>query len=270
MLDRDDDRPGDADLALAASGSTKDAPNENYAREMQELFTLGAGDGYTERDVREHARALTGWTNSWNQATGQPEDFHFDPTLHDDGVKVIYGNRGRFGWRDSLRLVLEPPRPPAPTSSRSCGPTSRPSRCSRADERAAERAVRLRAAKQIRPVVEAMLMHPLIHAGPRMVKPPIVQIAGMLRAIGRYIDTDAWAWESSLVGQMPFYPPNVAGWEATPLAEHRHLARPLQPLTRQMIDDKRALGSRDAKKAKLNADPSGADQAGDRLLGRAD
>ena len=58
-------------------------------------------------------------------------------------------------------------------------------------------------------------MHPLIYTGPRMVKPPIVQIAGMLRAIGRYIDTDAWAWESSLVGQMPFYPPNVAGWDST-------------------------------------------------------
>src|SRR2546427_28659 len=49
-------------LWLSGAGSTKEAPNENYAREMQELFALGAGAGYTERDVREHARALTGWT----------------------------------------------------------------------------------------------------------------------------------------------------------------------------------------------------------------
>jgi uncharacterized protein (DUF1800 family) len=60
-----------------------------------------------------------------------------------------------------------------------------------------------------------MLMHPLVHAGARMVKPPIVQIAGMLRGIDRYIDTDAWVWESSLVGQTPFYPPNVGGWDPT-------------------------------------------------------
>ena len=96
-------------LWLSGSGSTKEAPNENYAREMQELFTLGVGDGYTERDVREHARALTGWTNTWNQATGEPEDFHFEAKLHDDGVKTIYGQRGRFGWRDSVRLVLDHP-----------------------------------------------------------------------------------------------------------------------------------------------------------------
>ena len=94
---------------LSLSGSTKQAPNENYAREMQELFALGVGDGYTEQDVREHARALTGWTNNWNQATGEPDDFHFDPTLHDDGVKLIYHKRGRFGWRDSLRLVIDHP-----------------------------------------------------------------------------------------------------------------------------------------------------------------
>jgi hypothetical protein len=72
-----------------------------------------------------------------------------------------------------------------------------------------------------------------------MVKPPIVQIAGMLRGIGRYIDTDAWAWESSITGQMPFYPPNVAGWEAGRwLNTGTWLAR--FNLAAQMIDDKRA------------------------------
>ena len=59
-------------IYLTLAGSTKQDPNENYAREMQELFTLGVDNGYTENDVREHARALTGLTNTWNQATGQP------------------------------------------------------------------------------------------------------------------------------------------------------------------------------------------------------
>jgi hypothetical protein len=84
-----------------------------------------------------------------------------------------------------------------------------------------------------------------------MVKPPIVQIAGMLRGINRYIDTDAWAWESSLVGQMPFYPPNVGGWDATRwLNTGTWLAR--FNLTAEMIDDSRAL---DPGKVKVSADP---------------
>jgi uncharacterized protein (DUF1800 family) len=225
-------------LWLSGAGSTKDAPNENYAREMQELFALGAGNGYSERDVREHARALTGWTNSWNDATGEPDNFHFDPELHDAGVKVIYGHRGRFGWRDSLRLLLAHPDHPRHFVTKLWSYFC-PQPLSAHDTRACEH-LYLASGKQIRPVVEAMLMHPLVHSGPRMVKPPIVQIAGMLRGIGRYVDTDAWAWESSLTGQMPFYPPNVAGWEADRwLNTGTWLAR--FNLAAQMIDDKRAL-----------------------------
>lgn len=223
---------------LSGAGSTKEAPNENYAREMQELFTLGAGEGYTERDVREHARALTGWTSSWNQATGQQEAFRFEPKLHDDGVKTIYGKRGRFSWRDSVRLVLDHPDHPRHFVTKLWSyfsPEPLPAR----DARAAE-GLYVASGKQIRPVLEAMLMHPLVHAGARMVKPPIVQIAGMLRAIDRYVDTDAWAWESSLAGQMPFYPPNVAGWEEGRwLNTGTWLAR--FNLCAQMIDDSRAL-----------------------------
>lgn len=157
---------------------------------MQELFTLGVGNGYTEEDVREHARALTGWTNTWNQATGQPDHFHFDPKLHDDGVKVIYHQRGRFGWRDSLRLALSHPDHPRYFVTKLWSYFS-PVPLPQSDMRAAA-ALYVSSRKQIRPLVEAMLMHPLFHTGPRMVKPPIVQIAGMLRGIGRYVDTDAW------------------------------------------------------------------------------
>jgi uncharacterized protein (DUF1800 family) len=225
-------------LWLSGSGSTKDAPNENYAREMQELFALGAGDGYTERDVREHARALTGFTNSWNQATGQPDDFHFDPTRHDAGVKVIYGRRGNFDWKDSLRLALAHPAHAKHFVTKLWSYLC-PQPLSAADTRAAE-TLYLSTGKQIRPLLEAMLMHPRVLAGPRMIKPPIVQIAGMLRGIGRYIDTDAWAWESNLAGQMPFYPPNVAGWEADRwLNTGTWLAR--FNLSAQMIDDKRVV-----------------------------
>jgi uncharacterized protein (DUF1800 family) len=236
-------------LWLSLSGSTKQAPNENYAREMQELFTLGAGNGYTEQDVREHARALTGWTNSWNEQTGEPDDFHFDPTLHDDGIKVIYHKRGRFGWRDSVRLVLDHPDHPRWFVTKLWSYFS-PAPLPRADLRAAQQ-LYLATKKQIRPIVEAFLMHPLIYTGPRLVKPPIVQIAGMLRGIDRFIDTDAWAWESSLVGQMPFYPPNVAGWDATRWLNTDTWAARFN-LTSEMIVPKHVV---DAGKAKLKPDP---------------
>ena len=234
---------------LSLSGSTKDAPNENYAREMQELFTLGAGNGYTEADVREHARALTGWTNSWNEATGQPDKFHFDPKLHDDGEKLIYHHRGRFGWQDSVRLALAHPDHPAYFAAKLWSYFS-PAELPKGDIRAAA-ALYSASGKQIRPLVEAYLMHPLFYDGPRLVKPPIVQIAGMLRGTGRYVDTDAWAWESELAGQMPFYPPNVAGWDATRwLNTDTWLSR--FNLTSQMIQRSDVL---DPAKAKVKSEP---------------
>jgi len=231
-------------LWLSLSGSTKQAPNENYAREMQELFTLGAGDGYTETDVREHARALSGWTNSWNQATGVPDDFHFDPTLHDDAIKTIYHHTGNFGWRDSLRLVLHHPDHPRYFVTKLWSYFS-PEPLGAADTAAAA-AMYVSSGKQIRPLVEAYLMHPLIYEGSRLVKPPIVQIAGMLRGIDRYIDTDAWVWESALVGQTPFYPPNVGGWDATQwLNSATWLGR--FNLTSQMIVSKHVLNPATAR-----------------------
>jgi uncharacterized protein (DUF1800 family) len=67
----------------------------------------------------------------------------------------------------------------------------------------------------IRPLVEAILMHPDFYEGPRMVKPPVVYVAGMLRATGKGIDRDDWTWICDLAGQLLFQPPNVAGWDET-------------------------------------------------------
>src|SRR3954451_8163498 len=88
-------------LFLSLFESTKWAPNENYARELMELFCLGKG--YTEKDVREAARALTGfqarWTNDGFQGSRYRRDFH------DAGVKRILGKRGKFDWRDVIDIV---------------------------------------------------------------------------------------------------------------------------------------------------------------------
>ena len=82
--------------------------------------------------------------------------------------------------------------------------------------------------REVRPLLEAILAHPdLYDAGRRMVKPPVVQAAGMLRAVGRGIDTNAWAWLCDSAGQYLFLPPNVVGLGRHALAGHRDVPRPL-------------------------------------------
>ena len=90
---------------LSLVDSDKRDPNENYARELMELFTLGVTGGYTERDVREAARALTGFKGDWHD--GRPLTVSYDAERHDDGVKRLLGHRGRLDWQDVLRLVVD-------------------------------------------------------------------------------------------------------------------------------------------------------------------
>jgi uncharacterized protein (DUF1800 family) len=199
-------------LWLNGTDNDKDAPNENYGREMMELFTLGASRGYSERDVREQARALTGWRNDWNDEKG-PVNFRFDRQHHDSGAKKIFGKRGHFDWQDSCRLAVHNPKHASFFVEKLWSyfvPTDPPAATRRALER-----LYVRNHYAVRPVVEAILKHPVLYNGPRMVKPPVVYLAGMLRARRRGIDTEAWTWLSSQAGQQLFYPPNVAGWDDT-------------------------------------------------------
>ena len=95
-------RDGAMQIWLDLAGSSDEAPNENFAREFFELFTLGANNGYTEKDIREAARALTGFTFDYDT-----KRFGFDPKQHDGGTKHILGRRGRFGPLDVVDLALE-------------------------------------------------------------------------------------------------------------------------------------------------------------------
>jgi uncharacterized protein (DUF1800 family) len=73
------------------------APNENFARELMELFTLGIGH-YTEGDIKEAARALTGYVQRFG-------DYRFDPRLHDNGSKTIFGRKGNFDGDGVIDLI---------------------------------------------------------------------------------------------------------------------------------------------------------------------
>ena len=78
-------------------------PNENYARELYELFTLGEGNGYTETDITETSRALTGY-NHWNEPGAQ---IYFDVSTHDTGLKQIFGQEGNWGYSDVIDILFQ-------------------------------------------------------------------------------------------------------------------------------------------------------------------
>jgi uncharacterized protein (DUF1800 family) len=196
-------------LWLSGTENTRWSPNENYARELMELFTLGAGRGYTERDVREQARALTGWRNDWRSGVGA-HNFRFDRERHDRGRKRVFGTRGAYDWQDAVRLCLAHRRHPAFFVEKLWGYFV-PTPPDAATRRSLEKLYRREHA--VRPVVEAILRHPALYNGPRMVKPPAVYTAGLLRALGRPLDTSDWAWLAGMAGQRLFMPPNVAGWD---------------------------------------------------------
>jgi len=88
-------------LWLDSNSNVKGKPNENYARELMELFSLGVGN-YTERDVREAARAFTGWHTDGS-------GYRFNSPAHDDGFKKVLGQGGKLDGGDVVRIVLEQP-----------------------------------------------------------------------------------------------------------------------------------------------------------------
>jgi uncharacterized protein (DUF1800 family) len=197
-------------LWLNGNTNNKYSPNENYGREMLELFTLGQGRGYGEEDVVQNSRALTGWTNDWSDTLG-PVKFRFESDLHDHGVKKLLGHTGRFNWRDSVNLAVHHNTHPSFFVEKLWGyfvGAELPNRTARELETAY-----VRGGFETRPIVEAILRHPLFYEGPRLVTPPVVWTAGMLRASSQTIITTDWAWIASLTGQVLFQPPNVGGWD---------------------------------------------------------
>lgn len=87
-------------LFLNNQQNKKGSPNENFAREVMELFTMGRGN-YSEQDIKEAARAFTGWSAQING------DFLFKPLLHDDGQKTFLKRTGNFTGDDIIEILLD-------------------------------------------------------------------------------------------------------------------------------------------------------------------
>lgn len=97
---------------LDNNGNHRGAINENWGRELMELFSLGVGN-YSEDDIKEASRAFTGWTIAPKlprQPLGRfPWDFQYKPEDHDDGDKTFLGHTGRFNGEDIIDLIVQQP-----------------------------------------------------------------------------------------------------------------------------------------------------------------
>ena len=195
-------------IYLDSASNRKGQPNENFAREVMELFTLGEGH-YTEQDIKEAARAFTGW--SIDPDTGQ---FVFRRFQHDDGQKTVLGRSGNLNGDDVLDILLAQPRtaehvveklwrefvsptPDAAQVKRVAGAF----RDSRYDTRVALRAL----------LTSDAFYAPENRAS--LVKSPVDLVVGTLRQF-RFSTGEMlpFAFTLAQLGQNLFAPPNVKGW----------------------------------------------------------
>ncbi|MGH7004969.1 MAG: DUF1800 domain-containing protein, partial [Alphaproteobacteria bacterium] len=183
-------------------------PNENFARELLELFTLGEGQGYTETDVKEAARAFTGW--SLERETGA---YRFRPALHDGGEKTFMGRTGRFNGTEIIDIVLAKPRVAEYIAEKAW----REFISEKPDPGEIKRiAAKFRAGYDIKVLIGEMLRSPHFWAAEnrgRLVRSPAELIVGTLRQFDLpQPDDRILAVLGRALGQEPFNPPNVKGW----------------------------------------------------------
>lgn len=185
----------------------KGHPNENFAREVMELFTLGRGH-YSEKDIQEAARAFTGW------ATTREHEYVFKQKHHDFGSKTIFGKTGPFSGEEVLDMLLE--------------------------DRQTARYISGKLYKQFvndkgHPEIEKILAKQLYESDYNLegvmktmftadwffdeanigtrIKSPTEYVAGMMRTLGvSFANQKAMGTLQRMLGQELFRPPNVAGW----------------------------------------------------------
>ncbi len=184
-------------------------PNENFARELLELFTLGEGHGYTEKDIREAARAFTGWRvdPDWRR-------FQNFIRFHDYGSKTFLGRTGNFDGDDILTILLHQPRTAEYVAERLWREFIDDTPARAEVERLAE--IFRRSGYRIRPLLKALLMSPAFRDPATrgvLVKAPVDVVVGTYRLMGRHPDElRPLVGALARMGQDLFDPPNVKGW----------------------------------------------------------
>lgn len=185
----------------------KQIPNENFAREVMELFTMGRGN-YTENDIKEAARAFTGWGYNLQG------EFVFRKQFHDSGSKTFLGRTGNFEGDDILNILLEQPHTAVYITRKIYRYL--------VNENVNDKQLQWLAQRfydnkyDIKKLLEDIYLSDWFYDGKNIgtkIKSPIELLAG----IRRFLPLDLENEQSQLLfqkvlGQILFYPPNVAGW----------------------------------------------------------
>src|SRR5579862_1110204 len=182
-------------------------PNENFARECMELFTLGIGN-YSEDDVKEAARAFTGW--KFDRATGV---FRLVARQHDSGQKTVLGQTGPWGGEDVVHILTHAPASARFVAARVWSHFAYP--VTPSDGVVGDLAEGFAADRDLGGLVKAVLLHPGFRspaATTGLVKQPVEWVVGAARVLGVPVADTRFVTALEGLGQQPFAPPNVGGW----------------------------------------------------------
>ena len=194
-------------LYLNAQSNRKGHPNENFAREVMELFTLGRGH-YTENDIKEAARAFTGWS------VGPDGTFNMKPKEHDDNVKTVLGHTGNWNGEQVLDFLLQ-------QKDTAVHITRKLYRFLVSDTPDEKRVAWLadrfyKSNYEIGALLDDIFTASWFYEpalfGAR-IKSPVELLTGMRRTLSLSIDNEEqYLMLQRVLGQTLFFPPNVAGW----------------------------------------------------------
>ena len=185
----------------------KNSPNENFAREVMELFTLGRGN-YTEKDIKEAARAFTGW------GANPKGEFVFRTNQHDDGEKTFQSKTGNLKGEDILNIILQNPK----TSTFICTKIYRYFVNEIVDYQIIEQMTkRFRSTDyDIKALMEYIFKSDWFYKQENIgtrIKSPVELLVGLQRNFGiQFERKQPVLFIQKSLGQILFYPPNVAGW----------------------------------------------------------
>ncbi len=259
-------------IYLDGAANRAQAPNENFAREVMELFTLGEGQ-YSERDIKEAARAFSGWSvdrESWRA--------QLRPRQHDDGPKTLFGRTARFDTESALDAMLDQPAAARFITGKLWREFVSPTPKAESVERIAQR-LRSSGWRTDAALRELLLSDEFWAAESRaaLIKSPVELTVGTLRQFDiRLEGALPLVAVTSRLGQMLFLPPNVKGWpgytdwiNSTSLLERKRfterLFRALEvgddgamaanatPMVREMIQEARGRERRALRQARMEA-----------------
>lgn len=191
---------------LNAAQNRKESPNENFARELLELFTMGRGH-YTEQDIKEAARAFTGWSI-------ENEAFKFRPRWHDAGNKTFLGKTGNWQGEDIIKMALEQKQTALYITRKLWKFLVSPIENEEHIQTLAT--VFYESNYEIKPVLQKIFESDWFYdvkVATPIIKSPTELLVGLTRQFGiQYENLDQLLSFQRLMGQALFFPPNVSGW----------------------------------------------------------